>query len=225
MRALLLLAFLSISILSDAQLNRYIITFSDKGSNPYSISNPSAYLSQRAIDRRERYNIAIDSTDLPITPRYIDSLRAAGSVEILASSKWLNQVAIRTTDATALTKISNFPFVASSTAMAPRTQVTSGSNKFEQAENSPGFSGRINNTTADSISYGYSNGQVKIHNGDFLHRLGFMGDGMQLAVLDAGFYRYLSLPVFDSMRMNSRVLGTYDFVEQNESVDEDHYHG
>ena len=226
MRALLLLAFLSICFNSEAQLNRYIISFTDKGSNPYSITNPSEFLSQRSIDRRTRYNIAIDSTDLPITPRYIDSLRSAGAVEILASSKWLNQVAIRTTDAAALTKISSFPFVSSSEPMAPRSQVPEQRHqKFEPATNTPGFSTRISSVTADSLSYGYSNGQVKIHNGDFLHRLGFMGDGMQLAVLDAGFYRYLTLPVFDSMRMNNRVLGTYDFVEQNESVDEDHYHG
>lgn len=226
MRTLLLFALLSIPFFCEAQLNRYIITFTDKGDNPYSIANPSAYLSQRAIDRRTRYHIAIDSTDLPVTPRYIDSIQLAGSVEILTKSKWLNQVAIRTTDVAALAKISSFPFVLSATAMAPRTQSPAVIlNKFETTEPLPGLFGRITNITGDSLAYGYSNGQVKIHNGDFLHKLGFQGNGMQLAVLDAGFYHYLSLPVFDSMRMNNQVLGTYDFVEQNESVDEDYYHG
>ena len=214
MRALLLLTLLCIvPFFAEAQLNRYVITFTDKGSNPFSLSDPQAYLSQRAIDRRTRYNIAIDSTDLPVTPRYIDSLRASGAVEILSVSKWLNQVAIRTSDAAALAKISSFPFVAASIALAPRTVITNETrNKFEDPGSGPGFSPRTNDTSSDSLPYGYSNGQVKIHNGDFLHRLGFQGNGMQLAVLDAGFYHYLSLPVFDSMRINNQVLGTYQYV-------------
>ena len=38
-----------------AQFTRYIIKLKDKNGSPYSISDPTAYLSQRAIDRRTRY--------------------------------------------------------------------------------------------------------------------------------------------------------------------------
>ena len=48
---------------------------------------------------------------------------------------------------------------------------------------------------------------------------------MYLTVLDAGFYHYLTLPTFDSIRNNGQVLGTWDFVAGNASVDEDHAHG
>jgi len=72
---------------SSAQFSRYIIRFKDKGTNPYSLANPSQYLTARSIQRRTRYGIAIDSTDLPITPRYIDSIRLAGAVTILNTSK------------------------------------------------------------------------------------------------------------------------------------------
>lgn len=105
---------------SHAQFSRYIIKLKDKGSNPFSISNPGQYLSQRALDRRARYNIAIDSADLPVTPRYIDSIRLAGDVTILNTSKWLNQVAIQTTDAAALVKINSFPFVSASSPVGAR---------------------------------------------------------------------------------------------------------
>ena len=77
---------------------RYIVKFKDKGTNHFSIANPSQYLSQRALQRRARYNILIDSLDLPVTPRYIDSIRLSGAVTILNASKWLNQISIRTTD-------------------------------------------------------------------------------------------------------------------------------
>ena len=48
---------------------------------------------------------------------------------------------------------------------------------------------------------------------------------MQMAVLDAGFFHYLTLPTFDSIRNNGQVLGTWDFVAGNASVDEDNSHG
>ena len=114
------LTVLLISLTSEAQVSRYIIKFKDKATNPFNISNPSAYLSQKAIDRRIKYAIVIDSTDLPVTPRYIDSIRLSGSVTILNTSKWLNAVSIQTTDAAALTKINGLPFVKSVSGIALR---------------------------------------------------------------------------------------------------------
>ena len=107
--ALLLLAFAcSFSFL---QAQRYIIRFKNKAFNPYSLTDATPYLSQRAIERRLRFSIAIDSTDLPVTPRYLDSLRSVPGVTVLNASKWLNQVSVRITDPNALTKINSFPFV------------------------------------------------------------------------------------------------------------------
>src|SRR4051812_7741828 len=85
----------------NAQYTRYIIRLKDKGINAYTFSNPGQYLSQRSIDRRARYNIPIDSSDIPVSSRYLDSIRLSGTVTILNTSKWLNQVAIQTTDAAA----------------------------------------------------------------------------------------------------------------------------
>ena len=212
---------------SYAQFSKYIIRLKDKGTNPFSISNPIQYLTQRSINRRTRQNIIIDSTDLPITPRYIDSIRLAGAVTILNSSKWLNQVAIQTTDAAALAKINSFPFVLSTGPIAARNQQ---SNKPVNKKLDAPLTDIPGNQTpstiaADYYSYGQSYGQVHLHNGEFLHNRGFRGQGMQMAVLDAGFFHYLTLPTFDSIRNNGQVLGTWDFVAGNASVDEDNSHG
>lgn len=227
-KSLLAVLLLFFSAAADAQMSRYIVQLKDKAFNTYNIANPSQFLTQRAIDRRARYNIAIDSLDLPVTGRYIDSIRLSGNVTILNTSKWLNQVAIRTTDAAALAKINAFPFVAGATAVASFT----GNNHppvNKQLDVSPfadaGSGGGFPESLTDVYSYGSSNGQVKIHNGNFLHNLGFRGQGMQLAMMDAGFYHYLSLPTFDSMRNNNQVLGTWDFVANESSVDEDYFHG
>ncbi len=218
------------SINTNAQ-SRYIIKLRDKGTNPFSIANPSQYLSARALQRRTRYNIVIDSLDLPVTPRYIDSIRLAGTVTILNSSKWLNQVTIRTTDAVAIAKINSFPFVISATAVALRgnEQELPVNKKLDGAgTESPSVtngSSSTENITADVFNYGASHGQVHLHQGEFLHNHGFKGEGMELAVLDAGFFRYLTLPTFDSIRINNQILNTYDFVANETSVNEDDSHG
>ncbi|MEO5967491.1 MAG: hypothetical protein ABIP68_08785, partial [Ferruginibacter sp.] len=105
MRKVLVCLLVLISFQSKAQLNTYLVKFKDKATNPYLLSNPIQFITQRSIDRRIRYGIALDSTDLPITPRYIDSIKASGNVTILTQSKWLNQVSIKTSDEVALAKI------------------------------------------------------------------------------------------------------------------------
>jgi serine protease AprX len=208
---------------------RYIVKFKNKGTNPFSIANPSAYLGPRALQRRARYNIAIDSLDLPVTPRYIDSVRLAGAVNILNSSKWLNQVTIQTTDAGALVRINNLPFVLSATAVANKNGSENVPvNKILATVTDtpiPNSNSFTESTTANVFNYGRSNGQLHIHQGEFLHNHGFRGEAMQLAVLDAGFFHYLTLPTFDSVRNNNQILNVWDFVANNASVDEDNTHG
>ncbi len=224
-----IIALTVFSFESEAQFSKYIVRLKDKGTNPFSISNPIQYLTQRSIDRRTRYGIAIDSTDLPITPRYIDSIRLAGAVTILNSSKWLNQVAIQTTDPVALAKINSFPFVIATSPMAPRPGFAPEHPVNKKLDAAP-----ITDITnpapspiiaADHYNYGQSYGQVHIHNGEFLHNRGFRGQGMRMAVLDAGFLNYQTLPTFDSVRNSGQILGTWDFVSGNASVNEDNSHG
>ena len=107
-----------------AQFSKYIVRFKDKAGTPYTVNNPSQYLSAKAIARRAKQNIAIDETDLPVTPGYIDSVRLAGDVTILDKSKWLNQVCIKTTDAAALAKINSLPFVISSEPLNATSKIT-----------------------------------------------------------------------------------------------------
>lgn len=224
----LFLIIAGISFSANAQFSRHIIQFRDKGSNPFSISSPGQYLSQRAIERRARYNIPVDSSDLPVTPAYVDSIRLSGNVTILNISKWLNQVAIRTTDAAALAKINSFPFVVSASPagsrLAPGFDMPTRKQQDSTTDNMEPFFPSGENVTG-YYDYGKSSGQVKIHQGDFLHNHGFRGEGMHMAVMDAGFFHYESLPTFDSIRHNQQVLGTWDFVANETSVDEDHSHG
>lgn len=225
---LVILCIFSCSVKGDAQ-TRYLVKFKNKGASPYSFSNPSQYLGPRALDRRLRYGIAIDSADLPVTPSYVDAVRLSGAVTILNTSKWLNEVAIRTTDPAALANIANLPFVMSVSVAAAfssgQTPPVIKTPDYVSPDPIPDASSFIGGTTADVFNYGRAHGQIHLHQGEFLHNHGFKGEGMQISVLDGGFFHYLSLPTFDSIRNNNQILNTWDFVDNQASVDEDNNHG
>lgn len=210
-----------------AQFSRYIIRLKDKTNTPYSIANPGQFLSQRSIERRTRFNIPIEETDLPITPAYLDSIRLSGTVTILNVSKWLNQVCIQTTDAQALIKINSFSFVFQATPVAARMveNIKPVNKQLDLPQFPTSLVAARPQRPQDVFDYGLAYPQVSMHNAEFLHNHGFRGEGMQLAIMDAGFYHYETLPTFDSIVKNKQVLDTWDFVGNDSSVNEDDPHG
>ncbi len=225
---LFLLIITAISETTEAQLNRYIVRFKNKGGTPYTIANPTAYLSIRAIARRSSYGIPIDSTDLPVTPSYITQVANVPNVTIHNVSKWLNGVTIRTTDAAAITTISGFPFVQSVTAVATRPAGGRTIEKFQtgQAPLLPPQRGM--DIAADYFNYGTASlAEVHLHNAEFLHNIGLRGQTMQIAMLDNGFNNYTSPSndAFDTANATGQVLGTWDFVARESNVSNDGTHG
>ena len=217
---------------SQAQFTRYIVKLKDKGNNPFTLAAPANYLSQRAIDRRTRYGIAIDSTDLPVTPSYVAQIGNVPNVTILNVSKWLNAVSIQTSDANAITAINAFPFVKSVGGLAARNTGDEPGpvrNKFiieETITPLPAQEERTEQLTGDFFNYGTSSfNEIHLHNGEFLHNIGLRGQGMHIAILDGGFFNYTSLKAFDSANTNSQIVSTWDFVSRNATVTDDHPHG
>jgi hypothetical protein len=209
-----------------AQYPKVVVQFTNKQFNSFSTANPSAFLSAKGIQRRTKQSIAIDSTDLPVTQRYLDSVRLAGNVTILSVSKWLNQVLIQTNDAAAITKIRSFPFVQSTRGIGFRTAAITPKEKFtETVTNLPPSPPIAARNQADVFNYGNNYNQVHIHEGEFLHNKGFSGQGMMIAVLDAGFLQFKNHSALDSVRINGQILGERDFVAFDNSVNEDNQHG
>lgn len=211
-----------------SQSTKHVVFFTEKNETTFTLNNPSAYLSARAVERRTRYGIAIDSTDLPVISRYIDSVLKAGTVTLLGRSRWLNAIIIQTNDAAAITKINSFPFVKSFTAVALLKNNIIVPDKFTAISVPPPAAlipNRIEKVYADTFNYGSSSSQVKIHKGEFLHNIGARGQGMIMAFLDAGYFGYETNQFFDSARVRNQFLGTWDFVQNNASVNEDNSHG
>src|SRR5258706_7921631 len=201
-----LLAFLfSLFLVSEsqAQFTRYLVKLKNKGGTPFTIANPIAYLSQRAIDRRTRYGIVIDSTDLPVTPSYVTQIRNVPNVTVLNVSKWLNSISILTTDPNAITTINGFSFVQSVSGIAARTNENGrpDKDKFENERliSSPPNTERPGEIESDYYNYGtLAFNEIHLHNAEFLHNIGLRGGSMRLALLDAGFTNYATLKAFDS---------------------------
>lgn len=208
-----------------AQFNRYLIQCKYKRGTTYSLQRPQDFLSARAIQRRIRYNIPIDSADLPVPVAYIDGIRNVGNVTILNVSKWLNQISIETTDPTAIDRIGQLSFVERTDPIAARASagpVIQKHNEQLLPVTMPSFTARA---TGESIAYGVSGNQIRIHHGTFLHNHGFRGQPIHVAVIDAGFRNYNGIPTFDSVRTTNRLLSTWDFVMNESSVSEDDTHG
>jgi hypothetical protein len=212
---------------ANAQYSRYMVRLKNKGGSPYSLLNPSVYLSPRALARRANYSISVDSTDLPVTPSYLAQIRAIPNLTVLNVSRWLNAVTIQTTNAAAITALNNLPFVQSVSGFAARMAETPGErNKFEPVQAGIPGTERLTGTAADYFSYGTASyNEIHLHNGEFLHNIGLRGQTMQIAMLDNGFNNYLGLKAFDSMNANNQVLGTWDFVARETNVANDGSHG
>lgn len=214
---------------SEAQLS-YTVKLKFKKSDGYSLSQPTSFLSQKAVQRRFKQHIAIDSTDLPINTTYLETIANVPGVTIVSKSKWFNKIVVELTDPDAIAAINAFPFVEQSQ-VTPIALVRSDfreTKKFDLQSRPVVSSNAVLETQGildDTVSYGLSYDQVHIHEGEFLHNNGFRGQGMTIAVLDGGFNNYLTNTAFDSIRNNNQILGTYDFVMNDSSVNEDNAHG
>lgn len=210
---------------AEAQFTRYIVRLKNKANSSFTIANPSAYLSLRSINRRTKYGIAIDSTDMPVTPAYVTQIDNIANVTVLNVSKWHNAVSIQTSDAAAITAINALPFVQSVSPLAARTQ-SSGVQKLIVANEPIINTQRDAQVTADFFNYGTGSfNEINLHKGQFLHNIGLRGQGMLIAMLDGGFFNYHTLDAMDSIILNNQVVDTWDFYSQNATVSDDHPHG
>jgi len=209
---------LIVSFQLEAQVapNKYRIYFIDKNYNNYTLDHPEEFLSEKALNRRTKQNIQLLENDLPVSYFYIDSLKKLG-ITILNTSKWLNTATIYSTNQALLDTLHNIGFIKS-------IQIKSAKNNIIKDKQLIKSSPLISKTSG-LYDYGESGKQISLHNGHILHENGFLGQGITIAVIDAGFYNADILPAFDSLFANDQILGTYDFVSKNTSVFEDHNHG
>ena len=217
----LLLIMVVSAIVMQAQIatNIYWVKFTDKANSPYSIDNPEEYLSQRALERRARLNIAIDEYDIPVNPQYLQAVADCGA-QLLNPSKWLNGVSVYTDSQSVVEAINALEFV----------EVVRNCPDFPEAQRDKEIwmENELKASGSPVMSRGYYGGadvQVNQLRVNELHDMGYDGTGVYVAVLDGGFVGTDIHHTFDNMREEGRLLGVREFVYGSTSVYSQSTHG
>ena len=212
-RLFIFIFFFSISNLS-AQIEDAWVYFKDKPSKTSYFDTPLSMLSQRALDRRTRYNIALDIKDVPIESTYITTVANASGITVLAKSKWLNAIHIQgeksDIDDLLNLELESFVFI-DSIEFANKNLNSSKSNKTSKRAS------KIKNKQleiATDFTYGTAENQLVMLGGEKLHQNNFTGSGIHIAVIDAGFPNVDTIDAFKRIRENGQILGGYDFVDR-----------
>ncbi|MDR0962851.1 MAG: S8 family serine peptidase [Mediterranea sp.] len=213
---LLALCALCLTIRVSAQQDtlKYRISLTDKKATTYSLQRPQEFLSAKALERRRRQQIAVDSTDLPVCRAYIDAIRKQG-VHIVTTGKWDNIVTVSCNDSTLITRIASLPFVRST----ERVWKSPGASKPSMSMKRDSLINRSD--TVPGEYYGTASQQIRLSRADKLHEAGFRGQGMTIAVIDAGFHNVDRITAMQ----NIRVLGTRDFVNPHADIYAESSHG
>lgn len=176
----------------------------DKGPSEYTLEYPEAYLSHEALERREKRGIPITESDLPVSSAYLDTLEANGG-RPLVQSKWFSTVVVSMSDSIAVTRLEQLPMVDSV------RWVWKG--EWLPPE-SAGKERLLPEAQPLKTPYGYADKQIRMLKGEKLHALGFRGEGMRIAVIDAGFKHVDRISAFDSLKL----IGTHNVVYPGSTV-------
>jgi len=202
-----------------AQTEDAWVYFKDKPSETAFTNAPLTMLTQRALDRRTRYNISLDVKDVPVEASYVLQIKNAAGISVKARSKWLNALHIQGLQSD-IENLLNLTFV-DKVEFANKSLNTSGKNnsaqKTIQQKNKLDF--------RTDFNYGNAANQIEMLKGEVLHQQNFTGEDMQIAIIDAGFPNVDTYSAFQRIRDNNQILGGYDFVNRNENFYTGHYHG
>lgn len=206
------------AMVSEAQVAQfaYRISFTDKTGSA-DINQPLSFLSQRALNRRSVQGLTVDNTDLPVSPRYIDSVLTITGGKMHNTSRWFNQCVILVTDSNKVKDLQGKPYVTGITYVGYyATGLHREMPPVEAPTAPPPFT--TGRTTSDAAYYGSTWNQTEMVNGNYLHDRNYKGQGMLIAVLDAGFTHLDNGPTFDSIRQTGRLIDHYDFVLDDPNV-------
>ncbi len=194
-------------IVTDGNDYKFRLILTDKGKSDFSIGNPQAFLSQKAIEKRLKRNIPIDESDLPISKQYIKAITDIGG-KIVAQSKWLNTVSVNVQDQFLIDKYRALPFV--------KDVILVYVGKRKQSSAVPAYQDSPQSGTKSTlgklIDYGSASQNITTVKGETLHQQGFKGEGIDIAVIDAGFLQLKNNLAYS----NVHIKGAKSFVYEND---------
>ncbi len=212
MKKLLLACLVAGFTYVNAQTQLVFVFFKDKPNKAAFYANPLSELSQKSLDRRTKFGIALNDQDAPIEPTYIQNIRNLGFT-VTDYSKWMNGVAVKATVAQ-IAQLQTQSYVESveSFIKHPRPggrDAKTPHNKFEEFNNSVGRT---------EFNYGQGLAQINQINLRPLHIAGYTGAGMTIAVIDTGFPRVNTGSAYARIRDNGQIKGGYNFINKSTDI-------
>lgn len=196
MRLISILVLFLIPFLASAQ-SYYLVYL-----KPKDLSKSKLCISRESIERKQRFQIEIDERDYAIENIRLGEIQSISNV--ISSSRWLNAVSVVCTTKD-IDRIKNLNFVDHIELLHTTNNVRkTTSQKLES------------NYTKDQ--YGLAFNQIKLHNGHSLHDAGFEGQGMKIAVFDAGFDHVDKIASFKHLFLENRIFPVRNIVEQSNNL-------
>lgn len=171
----------------------YRLYLRDKKGCPYSLNQADSFLSRRALERRQRQHIAVDSTDLPVSPLYMRIVKAKG-LEIIGKSKWNNTLLIRISSEKQLKSLDGLDFI------TKRMKVFTAPDSINHRTRTVARKEFSSWNRSETEEYGTTALQTRQLNGMPLHAANYRGKGKLIAVFDGGFMNVDRIPAFHNVR-------------------------
>lgn len=198
---------------SDSSINHqrqgHWVFFTDKNGVDF---DPFVFFDEKAIDRRVRNGLCLyDTLDFPVNKKYIAGVKSVTDQTDIVS-RWFNAVHVYASDCE-IDEIRSLPFVKSTIPAKMRLLVAS----FEKETGESSMFAR-----SDTILL---RKQTEHMVGSLFHKNGATGEGVRIAVFDAGFRGVDTHPAFKHLRENNRIIATWDFHRERENVYASSMHG
>lgn len=210
------LIFFLFTFPSFGKVNRYVVLFKDKNNSTFSIDKPEAFLSTKAIERRTRQNISIVPNDLPVSESYLNDLRNLDQISVIFPSKWVNGVLVEM-DESRVDELKSIYFVNDIIYVAPGSRINTNANGGRMA--------KVKEVTNDPFDGNQTKAQNEFIGVDVMHKLGYHGEGMLIAVFDSGFDFVDQSSYFSHLFKENSIRGTKDFVRGSSNVFQYDSHG
>ncbi len=209
---------------SEAQ-DRYAVFLKYKPQDTYSLNQPEQFLTQKALDRRNREGISTDSLDLPVSKKYIDELTEKAD-NVLYPSKWMNALLLVTDEEGAL-EMESLPFVDRVEMVAidffPNPNARFGKKILASLGIKIPLPFNHRKLGINENPYDFQNSLLRIPE---MHEEGFTGKGVTIAVFDIGFPGTDKASALAHLYTNNRIVGTKNFVNPwSEDIYTVHQHG
>ncbi len=217
------------SAMANDSTAHWFIEFKDKHNSLYSVDRPWEFLSVKAIDRRNKFGITIDEQDLPVNSEYVQTIDFLRGTTIVQTTKWLNGIEVildgsaNIEDIKQQTFVKQVVFLGKIPKRVKQTADEIDAEYFERAKALKDFKTLYRDSIFSHLQYNKSLEQLEMIGLPDLHRRHLMGQGMTIAILDAGFSNAYRVKGMEDL-LDERTI-TKDFVDYDNSVWEDDAHG